>query len=310
MRKIMEFTKSEKISLKKHPELTERWVQDRIAEDPSILGLGDVIVKDKEKIQPKAGRLDLLLEDKKSNCRYAVEIQLGATDESHIIRTIEYWDNERKVHRDYDHIIAVIIAEEITNRFFNVIRLFNGSIPLIAIQMSALKTTDNKVILQFITVLKLNDEVSRGRKQGFRGNNQTSLGGVVDRDEKTHEATDKAYWEAKGKEAFPMVDELFQIAKQFDNQLELKYNKAWIGLYKNGLPCHFVTFKPTKKFIWFQPRLEESYETTKYLENAGLDVHYRGNRYRICLKLGDIDKQKKIITHIIKKAFDKEFDNK
>ena len=303
----MEFTKSEKISLKKHPELTERWVQDRIAEDPSILGLGDVIVKDKERIQPKAGRLDLLLEDKKSNCRYAVEIQLGATDESHIIRTIEYWDKERKVHPDYDH-IAVIIAEEITNRFFDVIRLFNGNIPLIAIHMSALKT-DNKVSLLFTTVL---NEALRGRKQVSRGSNQTSRGRVVDRDEKTQEVRDRAYWESKGQEAFPMVDELFQIVKQFDNKLELKYNKTWIGLYKNGLPCHFVSFTPTKikKFIWFNPRLEKSDEITKSLENAGLDAYYRGNRYRICLKLGDIDIQKKIITQIIKKAFDKEFGNK
>ncbi len=39
----------------------------------------------------KAGRLDLLLQDANQR-RYEVEIQLGATDESHIIRTIEYWD--------------------------------------------------------------------------------------------------------------------------------------------------------------------------------------------------------------------------
>jgi len=54
--------------------------------------LGDLIVKDKERIQPGAGRLDLLLQDPDTNLRYEVEIQLGKTDESHIIRTIEYWD--------------------------------------------------------------------------------------------------------------------------------------------------------------------------------------------------------------------------
>jgi len=31
-----------------------------------------------------------------ANTRYHVELQLGATDESHIIRTIEYWDTERR----------------------------------------------------------------------------------------------------------------------------------------------------------------------------------------------------------------------
>lgn len=58
----MNFTQFEKLSLKVHPTLTEKWVQERIAENPSILGLGDVVLKDKERIQPRAGRLDLLLQ--------------------------------------------------------------------------------------------------------------------------------------------------------------------------------------------------------------------------------------------------------
>ena len=78
-----------KLSLKSHPEFTERWVQDRIAENPQILGLGDVVLKDKERIQPRAGRLDLLLQDAEASHSYEAEVQLGKTDESHIIRTIE-----------------------------------------------------------------------------------------------------------------------------------------------------------------------------------------------------------------------------
>ncbi len=66
----MDFTKFETLSIKNHPQLHEKWVQARIAEDPSILGLGDVVLKDKERIQPKAGRLDLLLQEAESNRRY------------------------------------------------------------------------------------------------------------------------------------------------------------------------------------------------------------------------------------------------
>lgn len=47
---MMPYAKFDTVSLKGHPELNERWVQDRIAEDPSILGLGDVVLKDKERI--------------------------------------------------------------------------------------------------------------------------------------------------------------------------------------------------------------------------------------------------------------------
>ena len=48
--------------------------------------------------------------------------------ESHIIRTIEYWDIERKRYPQYEH-CAVLVAEDITSRFLNVISLFNGTIP-------------------------------------------------------------------------------------------------------------------------------------------------------------------------------------
>ena len=36
--------KLEAIRLKKSPTLTEKWVQDQIAEDPTILGLGDLVL--------------------------------------------------------------------------------------------------------------------------------------------------------------------------------------------------------------------------------------------------------------------------
>src|SRR6266508_4877412 len=134
------FTRHETISLKNHPVLDENWVKGLIREDPTILGLGDVIVKEMERRQPQGGRLDILLQaaDPEEKRRYEAEVMLGAVDESHIIRTIEYWDVERKRYPQYDH-CAVIIAEEITARFLNVITLFNGTIPLIAIQMNALR---------------------------------------------------------------------------------------------------------------------------------------------------------------------------
>src|SRR5215510_8764077 len=146
-----EYVKPEKISLLGHPELSEKWVQARMAEDPTLLGLGDLILKDKERIQPRAGRLDLLFQDADASRRYEVEIQLGSTDESHIIRTIEYWDVERKRYPQYDH-YAVIVAEDITSRFLNVIGLFNGYIPLIALQMSALRIGD-QITLTFTKVI-------------------------------------------------------------------------------------------------------------------------------------------------------------
>src|SRR5438034_3576929 len=146
----LKFVKPERILLAQHGELREKWVQDRIAEDPSILGLGELILKDKERVQPRAGRLDLLLQHPDLPRRYEVEIQLGSTDESHIIRTIEYWDIERARYPQYDH-VAVLVAEDITSRFLNVIGLFNKAIPIVAIQISALEVGDH-VTLNATTV--------------------------------------------------------------------------------------------------------------------------------------------------------------
>src|SRR5262249_3860525 len=56
-----------RIRLKSDPEFSEKWLQERIAEDPSVLGLGDLDLKDVERSQPGAGRLDMLLYDSESN---------------------------------------------------------------------------------------------------------------------------------------------------------------------------------------------------------------------------------------------------
>lgn len=284
----MEVVKFEKVSLKNHSELNEHWVQNLIAEDPSILGLGDLILRDKERIQPRAGRLDLLLQDADSNRRYEVEVQLGALDESHIIRTIEYWDIERKRYPQYEH-TAVIIAEDITSRFLNIISLFNGMIPLVAIQMNTLKIEDN-IGLVFTTVL-----------------DQMTLG-LVEEDEETQEITDRLYWENKtSKKLVSLADDLLEIAKEQEIKLELKYNKFYIGMAIDSQTNNFFIIRPKKGFIRFEPRLKNTEETTEKLESAGLDVmdyDNRSGRYRIRLKSEEVKKYQAILTEIIKEAFD------
>lgn len=283
----MDYAKFEFVSIRNIPDVDERWVQNRIAEDPSILGLGDIILKDRERIQPKAGRLDLLLQDADLNRRYEVEIQLGATDENHIIRTIEYWDIERKRYPQYEH-TAVIVAEDITSRFLNVIGLFNGMIPLMAIQMKAIRI-ENRIGLLFTTVVDL------------------LTFGLVDEDEEVQEPTDRAYWEARStKQTVAMADQLLEIARIHDQSLELKYNKFYIGLSKQGQPRNFMIFRPKKEFIRFEPRLDNSSETRAKFESAGLDImdyDSRWGRYRIRLQPGEVKKNEKVLSEIIADAY-------
>lgn len=283
----MKYEKLTKLSIRSHPELNERWVQERIAEDPSILGLGDLILKDKERTQAGAGRLDLLLQDADSSRRYEVEVQLGKTDESHIIRTIEYWDIERKRYPQYEH-TAVIIAEEITSRFLNVISLFNGTIPLMAIQMNALQLGDT-VTLSFTTVL---DQVRFG---------------LVDEDEETQEATDRTYWENRGSKAtVAMVDELLEVVQTLNPRLQLKYNKFYIGLAIDGQPNNFVIFRPQKNGIRMEPRLAKTAEIDAAIEAADLEIldyDTRWTRYKIRLQKGDLTKHADVLRRLLETSY-------
>lgn len=280
----LNYVKFEKISLKDHPEYNETWLQDRIADDPSILGFGDVILKDRERPQPRAGRLDLLLQDSDSNQRYEVEIQLGKTDESHIIRTIEYWDIERKRYPQYDH-VAVIVAEDITSRFLNVISLFNGFIPLVAIQMNAIKCGD-QISLVCTTVL-----------------DQMTLGFDEDDDK---EVVDRSYWEKRGtKTTVTMADQLLDLIHSFDSAFELKYNKFYVGLAKDRRPINFAIFRPKKKFLILSIRLKKSEQIEEKISNAGLDfINYtKWGSYRIRLFKKDITAHEDFIKGLLQQSY-------
>lgn len=284
------YIKPNRIWLKTHPEYSEKWVQNLIAQDPSILGLGDLVLRDQERIHRRAGRLDLLLQDPDTKRRYEVELQLGATDEAHIIRTIEYWDIERKRYPQYDH-CAVIIAEDITTRFLNVASLFNGTIPLIAIQMQAMQVGEH-VTLVFSTVM---DELSRG---------------FVDEDEDAEAApTDRSFWESKATKAtVALADQLLEVVREFDPSLELKYNKFYIGLSKDGQPFNFVTFRPKKNQINLEVKIPETDETDAKIDSSGietLEYNKRWGLYRLRLTKEDIKKNSETLRELIHAAYER-----
>ena len=285
----MKLIKLKTINLKSHPQLNERWLQDVIAEDPSILGIGDVILKDKERIHTGAGRLDLLLQDVDGHGRYEVEIQLGATDETHIIRTIEYWDIERRKYPQYDH-TAVIIAEDITSRFLNVIGLFNGFIPIMAIQVTAIETPEG-VGLQFTKIL---DTVKLG---------------YFDDDEETAEPTDRNYWEkTRGtKKTVALANKILNLAKEFAPSAELSYNKHYIGFWVEGRAFNFAINRPQKNALRLEIRLPQTEESNHIIAESELDMldyDKRWGSYRLKLSAEDIAKKEETLSLLLKKAFD------
>lgn len=280
------YIKHQIINLKNHPEYNEKWAQEIISKDPLILNLGDLVVKDTERMQPGGGRLDLLLYDPESNRRYEVELQLGKTDESHIIRTLEYWDYQRKRFPQYDH-CAVIIAEDITSRFLNVISLFNGIIPIIALQMKAIKIEGN-ITLLFTTVL---DELTLG---------------TVEEDEDVS-PTDRNYWQNKcGKEMLAFCDHIKDDINEFAPGFELKYNKSYIGLNKQGVSKNFVSMTPRKTNILLYMRIEQNEETTNQLEATDIEIlsyDRPWKLYRLRITKPEYEKNRDLLKRLMEKAY-------
>jgi hypothetical protein len=138
----------------------EIWLQTQIYDNPSCLGLGELEAINRERRQSSGGRLDILLKNPEDDAMYEVEVMLGDTDETHIVRTIEYWDNEKRRWPQRQH-YAVLVAEHINRRFFNVIHLLSNAVPIIAIQASLVESNGTRSLF-FTTVLNTYEELDDG----------------------------------------------------------------------------------------------------------------------------------------------------
>lgn len=287
----MIYCKNEPVPLKKNSEYSESWVQGRITEDPSILGLGELRFVGSEKIQ-RAGRLDLLLSNYNRTSYYEVELQLGSVDGSHIFRTIEYWDVERKRLPQYKH-YPVLVAEDVTSRFLNVIEHLDKTVPLILLQMEALKVGEY-LTLVFTKVLDR------------RMSDKKLTPDVTDEDEEVP-LTYRTYWEnEKGtEETIALMDEVLEIARNFDSTLELHYTKGRIILTCDGRPSEFMTFRPQKRGLRLGMKIEKSRKIDEMIDSSTLEnLGYTETHYRITFDADTMKKERKIIEELVKLTFD------
>jgi hypothetical protein len=69
-----------------------------------------------------------------------------------------------------------------------------------------------------------------------------------------------------------VADSLLENVKQFDATLELKYNKHYIGLGKDGAAFNFVSFRPKKSTNTLEIKLPQTDDVNAKIEQAGLDA--------------------------------------
>jgi hypothetical protein len=221
----------------------EDWLQEQIAAKPSIIGLGDLVFVEREKRQLSGGKLDILLKTRDGETVFEVEVMLGETNGDHIIRTIEYWDLEERQDKKRTH-FPVLIAEDVTRRFFNVINRFSPSIPIIAIKANIVEV-EGKKSLHFTTILNaFEDSETDSRRQ----TGTTS-----------YEVVDESFWKNTAPWTLSHAIQLEKIVSPVIGRLASTFHKDAIRLRYNGE----VFFRLNKRNIRYEAKKTAFYTWLK-----------------------------------------------
>lgn len=232
--------------------------ETKIYENPSCLGLGDLESVAKEKQQSSGGRLDILLKNPEDDSMYEVEVMLGETDETHIIRTIEYWDNEKRKWPQRQH-YAVLVAESITRRFFNVIHLLSNSIPIIAIQVNIIELNHQR-LLHFSKILDTYEEPEDG---------------IIE------EIHDEVYWRKKSTWTVDAANELLASVGEVFESPSLRYVQSYIAINVAGNNYFWFRKRSApKSLLGFRISDEYAEEASKLLDGQSISFVQKRNRIK------------------------------
>jgi hypothetical protein len=268
----------------------EYWLQDIIYDNPKVLPLGDLVAVEKEKKQSTGGRLDILLKDPQDNSMYEVEVMLGETDPSHIIRAIEYWDNEKRKYPQRQH-FCVLIAESFDRRYFNVIQLMSLNIPMIAIQADLLEVNNEK-ILNFTKIIDIYSEPAE--------------------DESDIKQVNESTWNSDSPWTNSNAKMLFDLLKVGHDRIYLRYTQSYININIDGRNAYWFCkrMKPTSALFLSVKDDEKAEIIKKKLDEK--EIEYTYNRYKEFMLTVDIDSIKKhsdLILDIHATRFNKVIDD-
>lgn len=236
----------------------EYWLQEIIYENPKVLGLGNLVPVNKEKKQSSGGRLDILLKDPEQNSMYEVEVMLGETDPSHIIRAIEYWDNEKRKYPQRQH-FCVLVAESFDRRYFNVIQLMSLNIPMIAVQADLLDVGGEK-ILNFTKIIDIYIE--------------------PEEDEEDTKVVNEATWTNDAPWVNANAKELVEVLKTQAEKINLGYTQSYVSVSIDGKNAYWLhkRMKPTSTLCFSVKDEEKADSIKKYLDDKGFGFTF--NRYK------------------------------
>lgn len=257
--------------------LTERQLHEYIVGHPMELGkeldIPDAKIHSSERTQPDGGRLDILMQSARFNERYAVEIQRGEPDESHIVRLLDYLDHEQKHSDEYTH-YAVLVAENIgKGRFYNVLTyLRDQGVPIYAVNVSAVRFSDNKFGFTFLRVL-----------DGYTPT-EFETEDVADSDETQESASEATWRENHGGMTVTLLDAIcgkLGVGKYFTRHY------AGMDDSQNGRTAK-CKIHPQKGWVWVRFNIPQSPEWDEKIQNCGLRVKHNLGTYYFKIH-GDAD---------------------
>jgi hypothetical protein len=285
------YVASQKIALR-DLALPEVWLERKIREDHTILGLDGISKTFFQRTYKKAGRVDLILLDEESSILYCAELMLGEVDESHIVRCVNYWLTEsRKPSNNGRRTIAVLAAEGIRESpYFPVIEFLSQKMPLTVLEIAALRVS-GKITLTFTKFFDGQEQLEQVESTG------EDEGGRVD--------VNRTYWASKRPEPIMSIaDSLQKIFQSADARLRPTYLQNFWGFALGEKPKNFVTINPKQKFVNVRARIRDTEDWSRRLSKAGFEITGgtpgKSVKFRVTAPLG---KQKKLLRDLGEEAY-------
>lgn len=107
------------------------------------------------------------------------------------------------------------------------------------------------------------------------------------------------------------VDQLHALVESFAPGFELKYNKFFIGLYKEGRAQNFLAFKPQRAGIRIELKMELDVTSIQKLEDVGIEVMPYAQYWSvhpIRVTEAQIKEHRNLLIEIFQKSFDTYFE--
>lgn len=284
------YVQAEPFSLKDHPGFDESWLEKQIKDHPEVLGLGAARPVRSQTHHKSGGIVDLLLRDEDNEVYYTVELMLGPVDASHLVRTIDYFLREqtRPDSEEWEH-VAVLVAEDIRgSRFINVAEYLSKKMPLIVMELSALR------VGEYVTL------------KGVR-----IFDGTQDQEERIEqqeEITPESWAKKSSRESMQLVTQFEGILQGLVSDLRLTY-KSFIGIAVGNRAQNFVYFNAKREFVRVHvPQINNAADWKMRIEKSGFKLLEGGDGLKFRVFPQQFESHRDMFVELFKQAYKEWFE--